>query len=411
MEEKTLKVNRKHYQFLHRADGTRINILFGGAGSGKSWSVAQYLLMEKFYKEKEIGILVIRKTLPALKASAYVLMINILTKYELPYKHNKTDMIVTHDSNFIMFRSLDDIEKIKSIEGINYVWIEEATEITKFELLQLNIRARAQNINKAINRIFCTFNPVDVRSFFKEMTDNPPEGVAVHHSTYRDNAFLDPEYIKELELLIAHDKTYYLIYNQGQWASPGNIVYTNWKVTHFWPKKFDWVGYGLDFGFNAPTALIEIGSKDTIIYERELLYETKLTNQRLIERMSTLIPQEYRGSFILADSAEPDRIEEIFNAGFNIVGVTKTKNSIKLGIDRVKRLDIRILSSSTNLIMEKQSYKWKEDKYGNVLDEVVPYKDHLMDAERYYLGTVQDTEVSVVEIGNYDLDSAFSLAG
>jgi phage terminase large subunit len=402
-------VNKAHYGFLCRNSIFRKLILYGGAGSGKSWAIAQYLILEKFYKEKQIGILVVRATLPALKSSAYALILATLDLLKLPYKLNKSDMIIRNpdSGNFIMFRSLDDVEKIKSIEGINYVWMEEATEISHKDYMQLNIRARAQNDNEgSINQVFCSFNPVDVRSFLKKITDNPPEGVRIHHSTYKDNAFLTQDYIDELEELIEHDRTYHLIYAKGLWASPGNIIYTNWKVTPVWPEnRFNDVGYGLDFGFNAPTALVEIGHRDDGVWERERLYETKLTNTQLIEKLKVLIPPQHRHRVIMADSAEPDRIEEIFDAGFNIFPCTKGPNSVRIGIDRVKRHKILIHNSSTNLIEEKQGYKWKEDKYGNTLDEPVPYKDHLMDAERYYLGETPAQPVMVVEAGSYDLST------
>jgi len=401
---KNVKVNKRHYEFLLKNKAVRTIISYGGAGSGKSWSVAQHLLLEKFYKEKNIGILVIRATLPALRSSAFALILSILDTYKLPYILNKTEMRIRFpdSNNFILFRGLDDVEKVKSIEGINYVWIEEATEITKLEYLQLNIRARAQNDNPGcFNQIYLSFNPVDVRSFLKPMTSNPPPDCAVLHSTYEDNVFLSAEDRKLLDSLVKHDRTYYLIYRKGEWAAPGNIIYTNWRVIHKWPKRYDNVGYGLDFGYNAPTALIEILEYDTIVYERELIYERKLTNGQLIDRLKTLIPPQYRARKIVADCAEPARIEEIFNAGFNVHPCIKGRDSVKVGIDRVKRRDIRILASSTNIVAEKQTYKWKEDKFGETLDEVVPFKDHLMDAERYYLGSDAAEPASVVLVGSY----------
>ena len=147
-------------------------------------------------------------------------------------------------------------------------------------------------------------------------------------------------------------------------------------------KFFEELIYGLDFGYCNPSALIEIGIKDDIIYERELLYQTHLTNADLIEKLKKLIPD--KSNPIYADSAEPARIEEIHRAGYKIYPADK---SVKDGIDFVKRRKIHILRSSTNLIDEKRIYKYREDKNGYALEEPIKFRDHLMDAERYGLYT------------------------
>lgn len=138
--------------------------------------------------------------------------------------------------------------------------------------------------------------------------------------------------------------------------------------------------YGLDFGFNQQTGLLEIGIKDNEYYLRELIYETKLTNQDLISRMCELIKD--KNAFIYADNAEPDRIEEIHRAGF--FGIRAADKSVKDGLDYCKRLKFYTLESNVNLNAEVYSYKYKEDKNsGIVLDEPVKFRDHLMDCKRY----------------------------
>jgi phage terminase large subunit len=88
---------------------------------------------------------------------------------------------------------------------------------------------------------------------------------------------------------------------------------------------------------------------------------------------------------ITADSAEPDRIEEFRKVGFRIQACTKGKDSVNFGIDWIKRHKIHIHPSCINAIKEIQTYKYREDKDGNVLDEPVDMNNHAMDALRYAL--------------------------
>jgi phage terminase large subunit len=140
----------------------------------------------------------------------------------------------------------------------------------------------------------------------------------------------------------------------------------------------------LDFGYNSPSALTEIRIKDKVFYEREIIYQTHLTNADLIELMKQKIPISYRQFPIYADAEDTNRIEEIYRAGFNIKPANK---SVKDGIDFVKRLEIFSCNENVNLNKERKFYKWQIDKKGNVLDKPVKFNDHLMDAERYALYT------------------------
>lgn len=357
----------------------RLNILYGGAGSGKSHSVAQELAL-KFIEEDDIHILVIRKTLPSLRITAYPLIRDLLIAWNVPYELNKTELTITRGNNQILFKGLDDPEKIKSYEA-NYIWIEEATEIAYQDFLQLNLRLRRPNKNGP-NRIYFTFNPIDQYHWLIEkMIDGTRENVAVHHSTYKDNPFLSPEYINELEGLISQDENYYRVYTLGLPGVLKNIVYTNYQVSETWPRIPVDLFYGLDFGYNNPSCLVEINARDEGLYIKELLYESGLTNTDLIQRMKPLI---HKDCAIYADSAEPDRITELRRAGLVVYAAQK---SIKDGIDHVKRYRLFLHPESVNLIGEIRGYKWREDKDARVLEEPVKFRDHAMDAMRYAIHT------------------------
>ncbi|MCD6476579.1 MAG: PBSX family phage terminase large subunit [Candidatus Aenigmarchaeota archaeon] len=356
---------------------SRIVILLGGAGSSKSYSIAQYLIL-KAYSENNRRFLITRKTLPSLRLTCLKLILQLLEEYQLPYEINRSELIITTPTNSeLIFKSIDQPEKIKSSE-FNYIWIEEATEITLEDFRQLNLRLRRQP--KGINQMFLSFNPIDENHWLKTELIDKLENVVYHKSNYKDNPFLSEEYIKQLEDLINQDKNYYRIYTLGEWGVLENIIYQNWETVDSFPESVDEIIYGLDFGYNNETALVKIGIKDDEFFLKEEIYETKLTNEDLIRRLESLKIKET----IYADSAEPARIEEIYRAGFDIL---PSEKSVKDGIDFIKRKKLYITKDSINLIKEIRGYSYKKDKNGNVLEEPVKFRDHLMDAMRYAIYT------------------------
>jgi phage terminase large subunit len=86
---------------------------------------------------------------------------------------------------------------------------------------------------------------------------------------------------------------------------------------------------------------------------------------------------------IIADSAEPKSIEELYRLGWNVFPAEKGPDSIKNGIDILKRYKLSVTATSTNLLKELRSYKWAEDKDGNPLNKPVDYMNHCIDAVRY----------------------------
>jgi len=125
---------------------------------------------------------------------------------------------------------------------------------------------------------------------------------------------------------------------------------------------------------------------DQILYVREIIYKTKMTNEDLIKLMKVKISYIRRGSTIYADSAEPQRIEEIRRAGFKILPSDKNKQD---GIMTVKELHPKIKSYNNNVNLHKEmsSYVYKKDISGKFTDEPVKDSDHLLDALRYALHT------------------------
>ena len=368
----------------------RYLVLYGGAGSGKSVFAAQKILC-RLLDEDSHRFLLIRKVSKTIRKSQFQLFKDLIFMYGLgslfEFKSSEMTIVCKANGNEIVSAGMDDPEKIKSITGITGIWIEEATELTWEDFKQLDLRLRGLLSN--YKQIILSFNPIsDTHWLIKKFVHNTPEDTAVCLTTYKDNKFIDEEYKKVLESLKHEDENLYNIYALGIPGTLKNIIFTNWQTVNKFPDNFDDTIYGLDFGFNNPSALIEVNFKDELnVYLRGLLYKSKLTNSDLIRELNNILPE--MGGFkrrpIYPDSAEPDRIKEIYDAGFNVHAAEKAHK--KEGIDYVKRFNIYVLQDDEELIKELQNYKWKEDKEGNVLDEPVKFLDHYMDGLQYAIRT------------------------
>jgi len=367
-------VFRKNYE-----SRTTIVLNEGGARSSKSYSVCQ-LLIYKMMTETNKNILITRKTMPSLRITAYKLFVDLLKQYGFYDErcHNKTMRSYEYNGNFILFISIDEPTKIQSTE-FNYIWMEEAEEFTFEDFIILKTRLSGKIKGDEMNQIFLTYNPKQEQSYINKKVRYFSD-VTLIKSTYKDNPMISEEYVNIIESLKDQNEKLYKVFALGEYANVEGKVYTNIKNTGDYPGQFDEVIYGLDFGFNNPSCLLEIGIKDKVYYITELLYETKLTNSGLISHLNNLITGKEKRNFIYADSSEPARIEEIYRAGFNIKPADKSLNS---GIDYIKSSEIYTNPSNINFNSELEIYCYKKDKNGNFLDEPVKFIDHAMDAMRY----------------------------
>ena len=367
-----------------------IVVNIGGAGSSKSYSIAQ-LFVRRLMNSPSRKMLVTRKTGPALYLTSYSLIVRLLQEYGLYPKvfHNKTHSIIENPRNgaMIVFVSIDDPEKIKSTDW-NDVWMEEANEFDWNDFLVIQTRMRSPNLDGSPNQIFMSLNPGEEQGWINQRVLLSPafkEKVDTIWSTYKDNPWLSKDYIDSLESLIDQDADAYRIFALGQFGKLTNIIYFPYVELKAFPEEFDEEIYGLDFGYNNPSALIRIQTKDLMEqYLTQLIYKTHLTNTQLIDEAKEFIPEDRRWCPLYCDAAEPDRIAEFVSAGFNAIPADK---EVKTGIDFCKRMRFFTLASNVDLNKESGIYKWRTDKNGNVLDEPVKWMDHLMDAKRYALYT------------------------
>jgi len=370
--------------YRNKASKSKVVTNVGGSRSSKSYSISQ-LFVHRFINEKNKSFLSCRKTFPALRTTALDVAVKQLIEIGvMPYlEYNKSEHIIRNkgNKNEWHFKSIDDPQKIRSTE-FNYIHMEEANEFSYDDYQMLMLRLSGKTGAHEINQVFMSLNPSDYRSWIKERLIDKAD-CEIIHSTYLDNLrFLPAEYVQYLERLKTEDESYWKIYGLGEWAIVKGLIYTNFQIVNELPPNPHETIYGVDFGFNNPTVLLEINIYDAAVGVRELIHEQRMTNSEFIDRMKSVIIPFHRKRSIYADSAEPDRIAEISAAGFNVYPAHKG-SGVKTGVDFCKRYKILSTPESYKSNDEFQRYKWKIDRNGNVLDEPVKYDDHAPDAFRY----------------------------
>ena len=376
----------------------RYEVYYGGAGSGKSVFIAQKILFKALNDKRKV--LIVRKTLNSQKDSCWRLILEQLSQWQIRSlcKVRITDFTIElPNGSTLLFKGLDDSERIKSIVGITDIWIEEATELIEedFDQLDLRLRARASDL-----QMFVSFNPISkvnyvYRKWFAD-TAVVGEDTLIVKTTYKDNRFLPEEYIKSLEKRIHTNPTYYKIYALGEFCSLDKLVYNNWRVEAFEPPKDGKLIVGLDFGFtNDPTAIVASIVKGDDIFIFKEFTGTGKTNQQIAEIITSM---GFAKSTIIADSAEPKSVAEIKRCGIQrIKESTKGKDSIIHGIQRLQGYNLIVHPSCENIIMELENYSWIKDKTtGEYTNKPIDMFNHSLDALRYSLQALDQHKFTAI---------------
>ena len=364
----------------------RYEVYYRGAGSGKSVFIAQKILCKACTSKRKV--LIIRKYATTLKDSVFQLFIDQLKKWKI-YKFCKVNMstytITLPNESVLLFKGLDDPEKIKSITDITDIWTEECSELSRDEFTQLDLRLRSQAGNL---QIFVSFNPVSKQNFVyqKWFANETPANTFILHTTYKDNKFLPKEYIEALLEKQKSNPTYYKIYALGEFCTLDKLVYYNWKVEDFDHTQIKGkLLVGLDFGYtNDPTALVASVMTDKKIYIFKEWVDTNKTNPQIAQVIKSL---GFQKSTIICDSAEPKSIQELRQNGIYAAREsTKGPDSIIHGIQRLWEYEIIVHPSCTETITEFENYAWQKDKTtGEYINKPIDMFNHCMDALRYSL--------------------------
>lgn len=365
MDLKSTIVFEKNYDALYNHEA-RFIINEGGSRSSKTYSLCQLLMVYCLQNPNKV-VSIIRKTFPALRATAMRDFLEVLKEAGIYEKtsHNMSEHIYTFPNGSIVeFFSVDDEQKIRGRKR-HVAWCNEANELFLDDFTQLNMRTE--------QKLIFDYNPSDSTSWLYEL---PKDESILIKSTYRDNPFLPDTIKRQIEDLKRTDEALYQIYALGEHAISKSNIYSNWTFLPHRPARFTQYVYGLDFGYNHPTALMRVYWHEKDIFIEPVIYESYLTTSNLIDRMASLDVE--KETEIIADYARPEIIAEMNNAGYNVRNANKV---VKKGIDNIKTFGVFAMADK-NLEKEYQNYKWK--KIGDqITDEPVKLFDDAMDAVRY----------------------------
>lgn len=379
-------------------------LLVGGYGSSKSYHIALKLIM-KLLQEKRKA-LVVREVYDTHRDSTFSLFKEILEELNLlgESPKDKKRKVMAKESPFklafpnkseIIFKGMDKPEKLKSLNGVTIVWLEECSEIKYDGYKELLGRLRHPYLS--LHFILST-NPVGTdnwvyKHFFKDVDDTGKETVTLddeilyklktvvrgdtyyHHSTVDDNYFVQQDYIDQLEDMKKFDKDLWRIARRGRFGVNGLRVLPQWEVRDHElvmrdvsgiPKR--WHRRGMDFGFETSYNAIvwmAIDDKEKILYIYKEYYKNKMTDDKTAEDLKT--DPKYAGILqeeIIADCEDPKAIQFYCQEGFNMRKCRKFAGSRLANTKKVKRFKKIVCSSeciNTNRECSTLTYFKKPD--------------------------------------------------
>lgn len=366
---------------------TRWEVYMGSAGSAKSYFITQKLIV-RACREK-IKILVCRRTATTIRNTCFSLFKDILAKWQLLsyVKVRETDFNIKFpNGSEIIFIGLDEETKLLSLNNIGCVFIEEAYEVPKTIVEQLNLRMRGSTLNQ---QIIMAFNPISKNSWLFDFCEvNPPASFKFIHSTYKDNPFLNAEYVAALEELYERNPAKARIFCDGEWGVDAEgLVITNWRQEAFDPMALAALGYehraGCDLGWIDKTAVIDslYDRSNKTIYVFNEFYKSGC---QLSEIAAAIEDMNLKKTRLYVDAAEPRSIQFFKQQGINAVGCAKGKDSVKAGIMFLQDHLIIVHPSCANFITELENFSYiKSKQTGEWTEDTTHEWSHAIDACRY----------------------------
>ena len=311
-------------------------------------------------------------------------------------------IIFPNGSQIIMI-GLDDEQKLLSIHDISVVWVEEAFEVEKDKIDQLNLRMRG---SAADQQLILSWNPISKTSYLYDFTvKNPPANSEYIHSTYKDNPFLPKDYVAALDEMEIRNPDKYRIFGRGEWGVPAEgLVIKNWRTVDFDPLELAATGLehrcGMDVGWIDPTAVIDT------LYDREnktiyIFNEFYRSGCQLSDMADAIAKMNIGKTRLYVDSSEPRTIQYLKNQGINAVGAIKTRDSVKAGIMFLQNHTIIVHPSCKSMIRELENFSYIKSKTtGNWTEDTTHEFSHAIDAARYaYSDIYTNTKIKSMSKG------------
>ena len=359
----------------------------GSAGSGKSYSIAQKIIVRCC--SEPIKVLVCRRYATTLRNSCFSLFKEILTKWKISQyvKIKETDMSITFpNSSQIIFIGLDTEEKLLSLNNISTVWIEEAYEVEKEKIEQLNLRMRGAAENQ---QLIVSFNPISKSHWlYNYCVEEPPESSIFHHSTYKSNPFLNAEYIAALDEMAIRNPAKYRVYGLGEWGvDVEGLVITNWRAEEFDAMALSSGGLehraGMDVGWIDKSAILDT------LYDRDnktiyVFNEFYKSGCQLTELANAIKEMNLSKTKIYVDSAEARSIAYFKQEGIRAEASKKGSGSVKAGLMFLQDHLIIVHPKCKNLINELENFSYIKSKVtGEWTEDTTHEFSHAIDGLRY----------------------------
>ncbi len=378
MELKTIEIPVEYKRLFD--NDWREAAIFGGRFSLKSHTVARYLLI--MARQSKIRIGCFREFQTSIAESSHQLLKDLIQQYWLTdFEVTNNSIVNTINGSDFLFKGLwNNEQSIKSIEGIDIAWVEEAQTISKesIDVLTPTVRKDGSRIIYTYNRLL-EDDPIHTRLVIEwrpnTLVINVNYDIAIKY-------WMMPEVIR-LEMEDDKEKRIALYNHKWLWL-PNTMekkIYKDWAIIDSVPHEARLERYGVDFGYtNDPTAIVAVYTHNGWYLLDEITFQKGLSNKQIAD-----ILKSYPTALIIADSAEPKSIDEIKSYGLTILGAEKWPDSIKNGVQLIQSQRISVTKASANILKEYRNYMWMTDRSGNIVNVPEGWFDHAMDALRYWM--------------------------